>query len=109
MPDKKASFIEPMLLVRTDRLPEVPQFPERLLITKRWLRLCESQEIRRIHEIYLFGIPPGKFENVSESERNTMVDECFTSIPSTLHLHLLPSVKVRHCLSALTCPRWDFL
>jgi hypothetical protein len=44
------------------------------------LRLTELEEIRRnfMKYICLGYIEPDKFENMSESERNTMLDECFS-------------------------------
>jgi hypothetical protein len=49
------------------------------LKTEQELPLSESQKIsEEIMKYIVLGYTPEKFENMSESERNTMFDECFT-------------------------------
>ena len=46
--------------------------------------------------ICLGYLEPGKFENMSESERNTMLDECFSRVPHTSRLCLGGSFNFPH-------------
>src|SRR5262249_39424357 len=56
------------------------RFPERLTIERR-LKPTNHQLVKgtgNMKFVCLGYIEPGKFDNLSESDRNAMVDECFT-------------------------------
>jgi hypothetical protein len=44
--------------------------------------------------ICLGYIQPGKFENMAESERNTMLDECFSYDDELRRMDILPLAKL---------------